>query len=448
MSSVVMKRANMVVLAGAVSMLGWGTVLPYQYAYAANTRGWGTLVAAGASSLFSVGALLAAPVGGRLADRLPPVRVAVAAKTVAAVASLGLLLAGSPATFLAAMLLFGMGITAAQPAQSVLVLRWTGSQDRRRVFAWQFTGSSVGMALGALLAARVVDLDDEHGMWPSFAMAAVGFVLAAGLLALAGRGAEDGVEEGSAVGVDGSPAGTRVGSLVALRALASVPALRWVAAVTVALALGFYAQFESGLPAFALMFLDVPEQTIGTAAAVNCLVIVALQMVVVRWTARRNPASLLVAVGLVWVLSWGILAYSMSVPGIAAVLFVTAYGIFAVGETLFAPVLNPLTASLAPAGTVGTTLGLLAAIQTGVSAVGPLLAGLALGAGHGMTFVVVHLVLSVLAVFAALRLRSVLRPPRRARSSASRQAPVKGAPEAARETMGPSCAPSRHGQGH
>ena len=49
-----MKRANLVVLAGAVSMLGWGTVLPYQYAYAASTRGWGSLVAAGASSLFSV----------------------------------------------------------------------------------------------------------------------------------------------------------------------------------------------------------------------------------------------------------------------------------------------------------------------------------------------------------------------------------------------------------
>lgn len=404
-----MKRANMVVLAGAVSMLGWGTVLPYQYAYAANTRGWGTLAAAGASSLFSIGALLAAPVGGRLADRLPPVRVAVAAKTVAAVASVGLLLASSPVTFLGAMFLFGMGITAAQPAQSVLVLRWVGSADRRRVFAWQFTGSSVGMAIGALLAAQVVDLHDEDGMWPSFAMAATGFLLSAGLLALAGRRAGD----ASTAGCDRSSTATSASSLVALRAMASVPALRWLAAVTVTLALGFYAQFESGLPAFALMVLDVPEQTIGTAAAVNCLVIVALQMVVVRWTARRNSASLLVAVGLVWVLSWGILALSMSTPGIAAVLFVTTYGIFAVGETLFAPVLNPLTASLAPAGMVGTTLGVFAALQTGVSAVGPLLAALALGAGHGMTFVVVHLVISVLALLAALRLRAVLQPPGR-----------------------------------
>jgi len=121
-----MKRANMVVLARAVSMLGWGTVLPYQYAYAANTRDWGALAAAGASSLFSIGALLAAPVGGRLADRLPAVRVAVAAKTVAAVASVGLLFASTPAAFLAAMFVFGVGITAGQPAQSVLVLRWVG----------------------------------------------------------------------------------------------------------------------------------------------------------------------------------------------------------------------------------------------------------------------------------------------------------------------------------
>ncbi len=403
-----MKRANLVVLAGAVSMLGWGTVLPYQYAYAASTRGWGSLVAAGASSLFSVGALLAAPIGGRLADRLPAVRVAVVAKVVAAVASIGLLLAGSPVAFLAAMFVFGAGITAAQPAQSVLVLRWVGSRDRRKVFAWQFTGASIGMAIGALLAAQVVDLHAQNGMWPAFSMAAAGFLVAAGLLALAARGAST-TEESSDERVEEVTGASRSGSLVAIRQIAAIPGLRWMAAVTVAIALGFYAQFEAGLPAFALMVLDVPASTIGTAAAVNCLVIVALQMVVVRWTATRNAASLLVVVGVIWVAAWGILAVSMRTPGIAAVLFVTTFGIFAVGETLFAPVLNPLTASLAPAGMVGTTLGLFAALQTGVSAVGPLLAGLALGAGHGTIFVAVHLGISVVAVLAALRLRAVLR---------------------------------------
>ena len=414
-----MKRPMVVVLAGAVSMLGWGSVLPYQFAYAAQTRGWGTLAAAAASSLFSVGALLAAPLGGRLADRLPPVRVAVVAKLVAALACLGLLAAGTSTAFLVAMFVFGVGVTASQPAQSVLILRWSGTADRRKVFAWAFTGSSVGMALGALLAAQVVDLDRADGMSVAFLLASAGFVVAAGLLALASRG-DRSYEPAEAAASTGDGTASPATSGAALRAILSVPALRWIAVVTVVIALGFYAQFESGLPAFALTFLDVPERTIGTAAAVNCLVIVALQMVVVRVTARRNPASLLVVVGLIWVLCWGLLAVAMRMPGVAATIFVTTFGIFAVGETLFAPVLNPLSAAHAPTGMVGTTLGLLAALQTGVSAVGPLLAGLALGAGHASAFVGAHLLISVLAVVAALRLRRVLagsgaRPVRRRR---------------------------------
>ena len=54
-----MRRPRLLILASSLAMLGWGSVLPYQYAYAANTRGWGNLVAAAASSLFSVGALFA-----------------------------------------------------------------------------------------------------------------------------------------------------------------------------------------------------------------------------------------------------------------------------------------------------------------------------------------------------------------------------------------------------
>jgi hypothetical protein len=57
---------------------------------------------------------------------------------------------------------------------------------------------------------------------------------------------------------------------------------------------------------------------------------------------------------------------------------------------------------------VGTTLGIFAALQTGVSAVGPLLAGVALSAGRGSLFVGVHVGISLVAVFAALRLRSLL----------------------------------------
>ena len=414
-----MKRARLLVLASTVSMLGWGAILPYQYAYAANTRHWGGLVAAAASSLFSIGALVAAPIGGRLADRFKPARVVVVAQIVAAAASSFLIVAGTPVLFLLGMFVFGAGITAAIPVQTILVLRWVDSTDRRRVFALLFTGSAIGMAIGAFTAGFLVDLRAVDGMWPAFATAAMGFLISATVIGIAGRGAPaDDLE---------APQDTPTGSAGgAIRIIMATPALRWTAVVTVALALGFYAQFESGLPAYAITVLGVSGRTIGTASAVNCLVIVALQMAVTKWTAKRSAPSLLVVVGSIWVFSWLLLATASFMPALAGAMFIGVFGVFAVGETMYAPVLNPLTASLAPAGMVGTTLGIFAALQTGVSAVGPLLAGVALSAGHGSLFVVVHVGISLTAVFAALRLRSLL--------SGSRASQSVGIPARAAET--------------
>ena len=124
--------------------------------------------------------------------------------------------------------------------------------------------------------------------------------------------------------------------------------------------------------------------------------------------------------GAIWTASWLLLALASQAPGLATVLFVTTFAVFAVGETMYAPILNPLTASLAPQGMVGTTLGVFTALQTGVSAVGPLVAGVILGAGLGGLFVGLHVGISVLAVLAAWRLRHTLR----ARSAARSEAPT------------------------
>ncbi|KRF38723.1 MFS transporter [Terrabacter sp. Soil810] len=398
-------RTKLLILASSIGMLGWGTVLPYQYAYAANTRGWGALAAALASTLFSVGALVAAPFAGRLSDRFNPVTVAVVAKLLAAVGVGSLVWAGSAPAFLVGMFVFGFGLTAAGPAASVLVLRWAGSDDRRKVFAYKFTAEAIGMAVGAFVAGQFVDLSRTDGMTFAFVAAGAGFAISAVLIHVAGIGAPSEVAPDLAAG----EAETRLGTMEALRRIFAVPALRWTAVVAVALALGFYAQFESGLPAYALTVLDVDESTIGLAAAVNCVVIVALQVVVVRVTARRNAASLLMVVGAVWTLSWVVLSVAQLTPEVASALFVTTFGIFAVGETMYAPVLNPLTASLAPRGLVGTTLGTFTAIQTTFSAVGPLVAGALLGMGLANGFLGLHLVISLAAVYGAWRLRAALR---------------------------------------
>lgn len=399
-------RTKLLILASSIGMLGWGTVLPYQYAYAADTRGWGAFAAALASTLFSVGALVAAPFAGRLSDRFNPVTVAVLAKLLAAAGVASLVWADDASTFLVGMFVFGFGLTASTPAASVLVLRWAGHHDRRKVFAYKFTAESIGMAVGAFVAGQLIDLSRVDGMTLAFVAAGVGFALSAGIIRVAGIGAPADAE----VEVAAGEAEPRVSTVEALRRVFAVPALRWAAVVTVTLALGFYAQFESGLPAYALTVLETPASAIGLAAAVNCVVIVLLQVVVVRLTAHRPAGSLLMVVGGIWTLSWVVLSTAQLVsPGVASALFVTTFGIFAVGETMYAPVLNPLTASLAPKGLVGTTLGTFTAIQTTFSALGPLVAGALLGLGLAGGFLGLHLAISLVATYGAWRLRKVLR---------------------------------------
>jgi len=403
-------RAMLLVLASSIGSLGWGGVLPYQYAYAADTRDWGALVAAGAASLFSVGALVAAPIAGRLSDRFPPVWVAVVSQLVGAAGAASLILAGDPATFLAGMLVFGLGLSAAAPAKQVLALQWSSSDDRRKVFAYKFTGEALGMAAGAFIAGHLVNLDRPDGLNVGFLMAAAGFVVSSAIIAIAGRGAVVPSEftadpTGAIAAIEGRSRGI-------LRLIFANPALRWTAVVTVTLALGFYAQFESGLPAYGITVLGVDPTAIGTAAAVNCIVIVAIQMVVVRLTAKRSAPVLLMAVGTIWVIAWLGLSAAQFAPGVASAIFVMTYGVFAVGETIYSPVLNPLTASLAPKGMVGQTLGAMAALQTAFTAAGPMVAGVLLGAGLADGFLLMHLGVSALAVFAAWRVHRALTPAR------------------------------------
>ena len=131
-------------------------------------------------------------------------------------------------------------------------------------------------------------------------------------------------------------------------------------------------------------------------------------MLVVRLTAKRSAPTLLVVVGGIWMLSWLVLAAASHLPGLAGTLFVTTFGIFAVGETMYAPVLNPLTASLAPSGHGRHH-------PRGVRRDADRRVGGRSAGGRRRPrrrarhlFIVAHVAISLVAVFAAWRLRSLV----------------------------------------
>jgi MFS family permease len=403
-------RQLAVLIAGAsLGAIGWGAVLPFLYADIADARHLGASTAAVTFSAFALGALLAAPVAGRLADRGRPVVVATAARLAMVVTIVALMYAGSAVTLWASAFGYGAALAIVQPSVSVLVLALTPPRRRRDAFAWQFIGQNLGLAIGGLVGGFLVDLSSPTGSRPAYAFAAACSIASAALVATVGRRTKR--ERVSVPAGSGEPG---------YRAVLRAPGVRWMLAVTVLLMLACYAQFDSGLPAYVLSVLHVAPTTLGTAVAVNAVLVAVLTAPVVRATRSTSPAVLLATCAVVWIGVWAVLAAPMLHRSSASVLVIAGYALFSVGETMLAPVLQPLAASLAPAGAAGRTLAALSGAQTFATVVGPAVSGALLGLGVPVLFIVLQVLCCVLAIEGARRLHRVTAAPQRAEVALAR----------------------------
>lgn len=412
------RRLALLILGVSLGSVGWGAVLPFLYADVAEARGLGPSAAAVTFTAFAVGALSAAPVAGRLADRGQPVVVATVARLAMLVALLGLSWAGGVATLWSAALAYGAAYAVIQPAVSVLVLEITPTRRRRDAFAAQFIGLNLGLALGGLVGGWLVDLSHPTGVRPAYLFAAAASAVSAVVVAAAGRMVTPG--SSGRLRLTTRPASDHSREVGTYRDVLRAPGVRWMLAVTVLLTLACYAQYDSGLPSYALIVLDVDPAILGTAVALNSVLVAALTAPVVRGTRSVSPATLLALCGATWIVVWGVFAVPLGVPGGAAAFVLLGYALFSLGETMLAPVLSPLAATLAPAGAVGRTLAAMNGAQTLATAVGPALAALLLGLGVPLGFIALQVLCCGLAVVGARRLGRSLdaRPRPVAQSSA------------------------------
>ena len=150
--------------------------------------------------------------------------------------------------------------------------------------------------------------------------------------------------------------------------------------------------------------LHVAPQTLGTAVALNSVLVAVLTAPVVRGTRHASPALLLALCAGLWIGVWLVFAAPLLVGAPAAGFVLLGYALFSVGETMLAPVLSPLAAALAPAGAVGRTLAAVNGAQTLATAVGPGLAALLLGAGQPLGFLALEVACCIGALFGARRL--------------------------------------------
>jgi MFS family permease len=393
-------RTLVLLSGGALATAGWGAVFPFLFADISTARGLGPAVAAGTFTAFAVGSIVAAPIAGWLADRANPTVVAVLARLALAWFTGSLVLVSDPLTIWAVAAGFGASMALAQPAIQVILLSRTPVDRRRDVFAWQFIAMNLAAAAGAAIGGQLVDLSNEAAMRPVYAVAVAAALISALAVAFAGRGAHACI-----MATRTSAESSSYREVLASRRV------RWLLGVALLITLACYAQYDAGLPAYVLDSTRVSPALLGSAVALNAIMVAALTGPVLAFTRSRSATSLLATCSIIWIGCWAIFGLPLIFGGFDGAFVVLGFAALSFGETMMAPILSPLAAALAPVGTTGRTMAAVTGASTIATAVGPILSSALLGMHLPAGFIAMQIVFCIAAGIASMRLRSMMREP-------------------------------------
>jgi MFS family permease len=310
-------------------------VMPFLTLYLISKRGFTTTQAGEVLGLYGVAATAASYTGGWLCDRVSPVRVM---KVSLALTGLSFLALGQLRSRLAiAAMVFVLGLVgeAFRPANLAALAAATGPADRARSFALLRLAANLGMTLGPSVGGFLALYD--YG-W-LFVADGVTCLLATSLLWLVPAGAEGANAQRSRQSAAGSSP-WRDGPFLAMMGLMFVLA-------TVVF------QIVSTFPLTLRDLYGLSEARIGLILAVNTLIIVLFEMVLIHKLSGRGDTLERIGVGAFFVCAGlALLPLGSSFPFAAFTVVV-----WTVGEMLAFPIASAVVADLAKEESLGRYMG-------------------------------------------------------------------------------------------
>ncbi len=371
-------QSRKIIFGISLNAVGGGMTLSLLLVYLHDMRGFtntfgGLLLAYG--SLVSI---IASTPMGALVDRIGPKKVMIGGLLLNSAAAFSL--SQVQTHFQAVIVITGLNIAgqAIWPSQSVILTRVTPERDRPKIFGFNFMLLNLGLGLGGLLSSLIIQRGDLLSFQIMYWVDASTFLLYL-LIVLSLRGEH----VNRYIPKEDEP---KTGSY---KDLFEIKPLMFLGIAGIILFTFGYGTIQAGIPVFATQFLGLSPKWLGIIFGVNTLSIVIFQPLVMRVIEKYSKYAALIAVGLVWALSWVFVGFAPYLPLFASGIALSlSQFIFAIGEMIQAPTIPTLANELAPEHIRGRANAWMS-LQWSVSGVlGPAITGLMLGADLATAWVI------------------------------------------------------------
>jgi predicted MFS family arabinose efflux permease len=293
-------------------------VLPFLGLYLTHERGFTAIAAGRVLSLYGIGAIAGSFLGGWLSDRIGPVRVQQASLLGAGVGFVVLGQLVNPVAIGVAVLALSTAADAFRPATFAAVAQRSAVAVRTRSLALIRLAANLGMSIGPAVGGFLA----VHHYGLLFWADAITSWLAALVLAVSFRGAAGGVGHAPGITPGGRRSPWRDGVFVCFLLLMTVFAT-------------VFFQIMSTMPLYWREHLHLAEDHIGVLLALNTVIIVLVEMILVRAVENRDPLRLVAFGALLVCVGFALMPLAARPLLVAATIVV-----WTVGEMLSLPISN------------------------------------------------------------------------------------------------------------
>ncbi|HEX6887212.1 MAG TPA: MFS transporter [Candidatus Nanopelagicales bacterium] len=384
--------------------LGAGMTLALLVIYLHEVRGLPIPVASTLLAWQAVLALVCSPLAGSLVDRFGPRPVLMVGALASAVGLAGYAVVTTTTQAFVAMSLVAVAGAALWGPIAALTARLVEPDDRSTAFGFAFMLTNLGLGLGGLIGALIVDVHRPGTFQVLYLLTALAYVLL--FLAVLSMGRVGGPPPAEDPAGDEPVAEGSWAEVLRDRRL-----LRYTLAGLLLLTFG-YGSLDAGLGIYIRDTLALPAGVIGVLFAVNTLVIVLGQLYVLARLEGRARSRVLALTGALWAITWLLfaLAAGLPTPLLAVLACLAAMAVFALGETLWAPVAPALVNDLAPEHLRGRYNSVQSVLWGVAGTLGPLASGALQGRDLGVLWALVLAAGCVAGALIALRLGHFLTP--------------------------------------